>query len=95
VHNDLVWNRNRQIPVESRASGQKGICAMQDKSYTSSNPQEGGWKRQAGCETPPSGNGSRRAVSPDTCLLALGRCEGFDVARLCHFVRKLCPALAE
>jgi len=37
----------------------------------------------------------RRAVSPDTCVLALGRCEGFDVARLCHFVRKLCPALAE
>jgi hypothetical protein len=47
------------------------------------------------CETPPSSNGSRRAVSPDTCLLALGRCEGFDVARLCHLVRKLCPALAE
>ena len=47
------------------------------------------------CETPPSSNGSRRAASPDTCLLALGRCEGFDVARLCHLVRKLCPALAE
>ena len=36
-----------------------------------------------------------RAVSPDTCLLALGRCEGFEIARLCHLVRKLCPALAE
>jgi len=50
---------------------------------------------RTGCETPPTSNGSRRAVSPNTCLLALGRCEGFDVARLCHFVRKLCPALAE
>jgi hypothetical protein len=48
-----------------------------------------------GCETPPSSSGSRRAVSPDTCLLALGRSEGFDVARLCHLVRKLRPALAE
>jgi len=36
--------------MESRASGQKGICVMQDKSYTGSNPHEGGgseWKRQA------------------------------------------------
>jgi hypothetical protein len=47
------------------------------------------------CETPRYSNGSPRAVSPDTCLLALGRCEGFGVARLCHLVRKLCPALAE
>jgi hypothetical protein len=55
-----------------------------------------GHKFQRGSsETPPSSNGSRRAVSPDACLLALGRCEGFDVARLCHLVRKLCPALAE
>src|SRR6266446_3368684 len=42
---------------------------------------------RTGCETPPPSNGSRRAVSPDTYLLALGRCEGFDVARLCHLVR--------
>src|ERR1700756_3395470 len=44
-----------------------------------------------GCETAPSSNGSRRTGSPNACLLALGRCEGFDVACLCHLVRKLCP----
>jgi TIR domain len=49
----------------------------------------------ASARTTPQGNGSRRAVSPDTCLLAPRRCEGFDVARLCHLVRKLCPALAQ
>jgi hypothetical protein len=28
--------------IDSRASGQKGICTMKDKSYTGSNPHEGG-----------------------------------------------------
>jgi len=45
------------------------------------------------CETPRSSNGPPRAVSPDTCLLALGGCEGFDVARLYHLVRKLYRAV--
>jgi len=36
-----------------------------------------------------------RTVSPDANLLILRRGNGFDVRRLCHIIRKLCPALAE
>src|SRR5262249_61345464 len=49
---------------------------------------------RSGCETPPSSNGSRRGVSPDTCPFALGRRLGFDVACLLLLVLPLLPPVA-
>jgi hypothetical protein len=95
----IFSHTTRYLPVTSRGVGPLVFEAEGPDLSRRGGPEWFGVERRdAGeitlVEESPS-SGSRRAVSPDTCLLALGRCKGFDVVRLCHFVRKLRPALAE